>query len=247
MSESNGSRDACPPSPSPVPSAALNEARTKLSPVAKGPIDYELVADLVAELAKGNGQKHARRPKKQDPEARPSATASSGAGGANGAGASSSSSSSSKEETEKAEAPGAILIFLPGLEEIKAQMRSLRAHSCGPRLFVVPLHSSLASQEQRRAFYPPPSPQLTKVVVATNIAETSITIEDVVHVIDCGRVKEARYRDGMSCLETVWCSLAACKQRAGRAGRTRAGKCWRIFPREWVPTTTTTTATTVVM
>eukprot|EP00611_Tribonema_gayanum_P030943 TRINITY_DN8773_c0_g1_i1.p1 TRINITY_DN8773_c0_g1~~TRINITY_DN8773_c0_g1_i1.p1 ORF type:complete len:501 (+),score=148.95 TRINITY_DN8773_c0_g1_i1:576-2078(+) len=78
-------------------------------------------------------------------------------------------------------------------------------------------------------------PGRRKVVVSTNIAETSITIEDCTHVIDTGRVKEMRYNPGthMSSLVEVWTSQASAKQRAGRAGRVRPGTCWRLFPAQF--------------
>ncbi|CAM9660312.1 unnamed protein product [Chrysoparadoxa australica] len=98
-------------------------------------------------------------------------------------------------------------------------------------LEVFPLHSSLSSREQRAIFKKMPR-GVRKVVVSTNIAETSITIEDCTHVIDSGRVKELRYSaaSGFSSLLEVWVSHASGMQRAGRAGRVRAGRCWRLYP-----------------
>ena len=92
-------------------------------------------------------------------------------------------------------AGGAVLVFMPGRAEIEALVRELRHHSVvGDRnkVQILSLHSSLDSKQQRSVFRIPPS-GITKVVVATNIAETSITIEDVSHVIDSGHVKEVRY------------------------------------------------------
>src|SRR5262249_52610398 len=94
----------------------------------------------------------------------------------------------------------------------------------------LPLHASLLPAEQRRVF--PPAPMgLRKVIASTNVAETSITIEDIVAVIDTGRVKETSFdpKSNMVKLEEVWASKAACKQRRGRAGRVRAGKCYKLF------------------
>ena len=92
-------------------------------------------------------------------------------------------------------AGGAVLVFMPGRGEIEALVRELRHHSVvGDRnkVQILSLHSSLDSKQQRSVFRVP-ARGITKVVVATNIAETSITIEDVSHVIDSGHVKEVRY------------------------------------------------------
>merc|ERR1711939_1045891 len=124
---------------------------------------------------------------------------------------------------------GGILIFLPGVVEISRTMDALRSvHN----LHVLPLHASLQSSEQRRVFPHAPHGK-RKVVVATNVAETSITIDDIVAVIDTGRVKETSYdpQNNMRKLEEVWASRAACKQRRGRAGRVQAGKCYKLFTR----------------
>ncbi|CZT10732.1 related to helicases [Rhynchosporium agropyri] len=124
---------------------------------------------------------------------------------------------------------GGILIFMPGLMEISRTIDALRSIS---NLHVLPLHASLQSADQRRVF--PHAPQgKRKVIVATNVAETSITIDDIVAVIDSGRVKETSYdpQNNMRKLEEVWASRAACKQRRGRAGRVQAGKCYKLYTR----------------
>ena len=124
---------------------------------------------------------------------------------------------------------GGILIFLPGTMEINSTLDTLRGF---PNLHALPLHASLIPAEQRRVFTPAPKGK-RKVVVATNVAETSITIEDIVAVIDCGRVKETSFdpQNNMVKLEEVWASRAACKQRKGRAGRVRAGVCYKLYTR----------------
>lgn len=126
--------------------------------------------------------------------------------------------------------PGGILIFLPGTMEIDRCLSALKDFSFAHAL---PLHASLLPTEQRRVFSPPPSGK-RKVIAATNVAETSITIEDVVAVIDTGRVKETRYdpADNIVRLEEVWASQAACKQRRGRAGRVRSGTCYKLYTRK---------------
>lgn len=126
--------------------------------------------------------------------------------------------------------PGGILIFLPGTMEID---RCLNAVKRIPNAHPLPLHASLLPAEQRRVFQSPPKGK-RKVIAATNVAETSITIEDVVAVIDTGRVKETSYdpKDNMVRLQEVWASQAACKQRRGRAGRVRAGTCYKLYTRK---------------
>ena len=75
-----------------------------------------------------------------------------------------------------------------------------------------------------------------KVVLCTNIAETSVTVEDVTHVVDCGRLKEVGFDAvaNLSSLQEVFISRASARQRAGRAGRVRAGHCWRFYTEEFM-------------
>ncbi|KAG6312513.1 hypothetical protein E4U44_003285 [Claviceps purpurea] len=123
--------------------------------------------------------------------------------------------------------PGGILIFLPGVGEINHACNYLRSI---PSLHVLPLHASLETREQKRVFSSAP-PGKRKVVVATNVAETSITIDDIVVVIDSGKVKETSFdaSSNMRRLEETWASRAACKQRRGRAGRVQEGKCFKLY------------------
>ncbi|KAG5979395.1 hypothetical protein E4U55_005203 [Claviceps digitariae] len=122
---------------------------------------------------------------------------------------------------------GGILIFLPGVGEINHACHYLRSINS---LHVLPLHASLETREQKRVFSSPP-PGKRKVVVATNVAETSITIDDIVVVIDSGKVKETSFdaSNNMRRLEETWASRAACKQRRGRAGRVQEGKCFKLY------------------
>ncbi|KAL4527192.1 hypothetical protein Ndes2526B_g09099 [Nannochloris sp. 'desiccata'] len=129
----------------------------------------------------------------------------------------------------------AILIFAPGADEIS---RIVRALENSPRLAAaapggiraLPLHGGLPPSHQTRVFERPP-PGVLKIVVSTNVAETSITIDDVVCVIDTGRVKEMRFdaQRGIARLQETWVSQASAKQRRGRAGRVRPGVCYRLF------------------
>ncbi|EOD36403.1 ATP-dependent RNA helicase [Emiliania huxleyi CCMP1516] len=106
----------------------------------------------------------------------------------------------------------------------------LEADPDGPRLQVHPLHASLPSADQARVFRPPP-PRTRRLILATNIAETSLTLPGVRTVIDAGVAKEKRYeRDrGMEVLSVVPISQSNAVQRAGRAGRTAAGEVWRLY------------------
>ncbi|KAM6034291.1 ATP-dependent RNA helicase DHX29 isoform 3-T3 [Chlamydotis macqueenii] len=131
---------------------------------------------------------------------------------------------------------GAVLIFLPGLAHIQ-QLYDListdRRFNLRDRHKLIALHSVLSTQDQAAAFTIPPL-GIRKIVLATNIAETGITIPDVVFVIDTGRTKENRYRESsqMSSLEETFVSKASALQRQGRAGRVRDGFCFRMYTRD---------------
>ena len=135
---------------------------------------------------------------------------------------------------DESEGCGAFLVFLPGVGEVTNLCERLGSHpSFAPRRGthrIVPLHSRCTPAEQREAFKVPPR-GVRKIVVATNVAETSVTIPDVVVVVDTGRVKERQWdpRRGMASLEEGWVSRAAARQRAGRAGRVRPGKCFALY------------------
>lgn len=128
---------------------------------------------------------------------------------------------------------GAVLIFLPGAGEIQTlreRLEGSRTFGNRKRFDVIPMHSTLSPKDQRRAFVK--SKQgCQKLILATNIAETSVTIPDVVCVIDSGLVREVHQnkRTSTSTLVTTWCSRASIKQRSGRAGRVQAGICCRLF------------------
>jgi pre-mRNA-splicing factor ATP-dependent RNA helicase DHX16 len=133
--------------------------------------------------------------------------------------------------------PGDILIFLPGQAEIEAMELDLAetARMLGNRikeLVICPIYANLPSDLQAKIFEPTPD-GARKVVLATNIAETSLTIDGIVYVIDPGLVKENVFNasSGMSSLVTVPCSRAAANQRKGRAGRVGPGKCFRLYTR----------------
>ncbi len=129
------------------------------------------------------------------------------------------------------EEDGAILVFLSGLGEIKSAMEEIsKRQGLSDNTVVFPLHSSLSNAEQTAIFQRPPKGK-RKIVLSSNIAETSITIDDVVFVIDSGRVKENRYDDlnKMPTLTECWVSKASARQRKGRAGRVKPGYCWHLY------------------
>ncbi|MGD0334506.1 MAG: ATP-dependent helicase HrpB [Xanthobacteraceae bacterium] len=124
---------------------------------------------------------------------------------------------------------GSLLAFLPGAAEIR-RTKALLDGRFGPSIDVVALFGALAADEQDRAIAPSP-PGRRKIVLATSIAETSITIEGVRIVIDSGLARVPRYEPdvGVTRLETVRVSRAAADQRRGRAGRTEPGLCYRLW------------------
>ncbi|HTL97977.1 MAG TPA: ATP-dependent helicase HrpB [Holophagaceae bacterium] len=123
---------------------------------------------------------------------------------------------------------GHLLVFLPGAAEIRACARALDAPAARLGLRVLPLHGDLSAEAQQEAIAP--SEQL-KVILSTNVAESSVTLDGVRAVIDSGLGREARHSpwSGLSSLLTVRISQARCVQRMGRAGRTGPGLCLRLF------------------
>lgn len=133
---------------------------------------------------------------------------------------------------------GDILVFLTGQDEIEEAEQKIRLASkdLGNRikeLIICPIYANMPSDEQGRIFEPTPE-GARKVVLATNIAETSLTIDGIVYVIDPGYVKENTFNPkiGMSSLTVVPCSRASANQRAGRAGRVGPGKCFRLYTKQ---------------
>ena len=123
---------------------------------------------------------------------------------------------------------GDILVFMPGMGEINATINAIRAARTQERLALIPLHGELQAEEQDTAFAPNP---LRKIVVATNVAETSVTIDGIRHVVDGGVARVARYDSerGIGTLFLEPISRASADQRKGRAGRTALGDCWRLW------------------
>ncbi|WP_192739300.1 ATP-dependent helicase HrpB [Bradyrhizobium sp. OAE829] len=126
--------------------------------------------------------------------------------------------------------PGSVLAFLPGAAEIRRTQNFLGERVHDASVEIVPLYGALDAAVQDRAIQPAPKGQ-RKVVLATSIAETSLTIEGVRIVVDSGMARVPRYEPdiGLTRLETVRASRAAVDQRRGRAGRTEPGVCYRLW------------------
>lgn len=139
--------------------------------------------------------------------------------------------------------PGDILVFMTGQDEIDTLARALELYSSElpawaeaeskptpMSLMIAPLYAALGPSASLKVFGPTP-PRTRKVVLATNIAETSITIPGIVFVVDCGLAKEKVYTPGtaVETLQVQEISQSAARQRAGRAGRERAGECYRLY------------------
>ncbi|KAL8647824.1 MAG: hypothetical protein Q9210_005330 [Variospora velana] len=133
------------------------------------------------------------------------------------------------------EADGDILVFMTGREDIDAIIemitdRAASLHSQASSILALPLYAGLSTEQQLYVFEPAPD-KTRKVIVSTNIAEASVTINGIVYVIDCGFVKLRAFnpRTGVETLSVTPVSKASAVQRAGRAGRTKPGKCYRLY------------------
>ncbi|KAF9589788.1 hypothetical protein IFM89_028723 [Coptis chinensis] len=128
---------------------------------------------------------------------------------------------------------GAVLIFLPGWDDINKTRERLLASPFfedTSKFVIIALHSMVPSVEQKKVFKRPPHGS-RKIILSTNIAETAVTIDDVVYVIDSGRMKEKSYDpySNVSTLHSSWVSKASAKQREGRAGRCQPGICYHLY------------------
>ncbi|XP_057988227.1 DExH-box ATP-dependent RNA helicase DExH5, mitochondrial isoform X3 [Hevea brasiliensis] len=133
------------------------------------------------------------------------------------------------------ERPGSVLVFMTGWDDISSLKDKLLSHPIlgdPGRVSLLTCHGSMASSEQRLIF-DEPKDGVRKIVLATNIAETSITINDVVFVLDCGKAKETSYDalNNTPCLLPSWISKVSAQQRRGRAGRVQPGECYHLYPR----------------
>uniref|UniRef100_W8B7C0 RNA helicase n=1 Tax=Ceratitis capitata TaxID=7213 RepID=W8B7C0_CERCA len=134
--------------------------------------------------------------------------------------------------------PGAILVFLPGYDKI-SKLNSILQNPTLPigqrysrKIQVYPLHSMMPTMFQKSVFQPSPL-GIRKVILSTTVAETSVTIDDVVYVINCGRMKTNNYNvpGNLQTLEETWVTRANSQQRKGRAGRVQPGICYNLFSR----------------
>ncbi|XP_042000081.1 DExH-box ATP-dependent RNA helicase DExH3-like [Salvia splendens] len=133
------------------------------------------------------------------------------------------------------ERPGAVLVFMTGWDDINSLKQQLEAHPLlgdPSKVLLLACHGSMSSAEQKLIFNTPED-GVRKIVLATNMAETSITINDVVFVVDCGKAKETSYDalNNTPCLLPSWISKASARQRKGRAGRVQPGECYHLYPR----------------
>ncbi|XP_050334370.1 ATP-dependent DNA/RNA helicase DHX36 isoform X1 [Bactrocera neohumeralis] len=134
--------------------------------------------------------------------------------------------------------PGAILVFLPGYDKI-SKLNSILLNPTLPigqrysrKIQVYPLHSMMPTMFQKNIFQPSP-PGIRKIILSTTVAETSVTIDDVVYVINSGRMKTNNYNveANLQTLEETWVTKANSQQRRGRAGRVQPGICYNLFSR----------------
>mmetsp|Transcript_21277 Transcript_21277/g.63538 ORF Transcript_21277/g.63538 Transcript_21277/m.63538 type:complete len:804 (+) Transcript_21277:257-2668(+) len=146
-------------------------------------------------------------------------------------------------QIHRSQPPGHVLIFLTGQDEIEEACASLRAQAAeledgvfsgvrrGPAMLVLPLYGALPSEMANRVFGAVDATEIRKVVVATNIAETSLTVPGIKYVVDPGYVKQKGYDPAraVASLVVVPVSKVAAEQRAGRAGRTEPGQCYRLY------------------
>lgn len=126
---------------------------------------------------------------------------------------------------------GDILIFMPGKKEIADTVEKIEAMLGSSDVEILPLHAELPPEEQDNIFTITPK---RKIIIATNIAETSVTIDGVIHVIDSGLIKQTKFdpKSGIEKLELIEHAISGLEQRKGRAGRTAPGYCYRLFTEE---------------
>ncbi len=132
------------------------------------------------------------------------------------------------EQIVNSGAEGDVLVFMPGMGEINSTIHAINAVRLNEKVTLIPLHGELPPEDQDRAFAPN---SLRKIVVSTNVAETSVTIDGIRHVVDSGVARVARYdaERGIGTLFIEEISRASSDQRKGRAGRTAPGTCYRLW------------------
>ncbi|ELT91988.1 hypothetical protein CAPTEDRAFT_154310 [Capitella teleta] len=127
---------------------------------------------------------------------------------------------------------GAILVFMPGWMEIKKTKEELEKVLSAANTLIIPLHSLLPTCNQKEVFNRPRQ-GVRKIIIATSIAETSITIDDIVYVVNSGKSKMKDFdpESNIATLQTAWLSRASARQRRGRAGRVQPGECYHLYTR----------------
>ncbi|KAH7125596.1 P-loop containing nucleoside triphosphate hydrolase protein [Dendryphion nanum] len=134
------------------------------------------------------------------------------------------------QDGDGSESEGSIIMGLDDEDDAEFEIGEEPAEKKELKVHVLPLYSQLPTNQQMRVFEPPPEGSRL-IVLATNVAETSLTIPGIRYVFDCGRAKEKRYdlTTGVQSFEVGWISKASANQRAGRAGRTGPGHCYRLY------------------
>ncbi|XP_045135762.1 ATP-dependent RNA helicase TDRD9-like isoform X2 [Portunus trituberculatus] len=132
---------------------------------------------------------------------------------------------------------GAVLVFLPGLAEIEQLVNMLAKEASKYQWQLYPLHSTITKEEQQNVFLVPP-PGFRKIIISTNIAESSITVQDIKYVIDFCLTKVLTCDEitNYTSLKLAWTSKASCKQRAGRCGRVSSGRVYCLVPKQFYET-----------
>lgn len=134
------------------------------------------------------------------------------------------------EDNDGSDSEGSMIMGLDGEEDKEFDIEEEEAEQTVMKVHVLPLYSQLPTNQQLRVFEPPPEGSRL-IVLATNVAETSLTIPGIRYVFDCGRAKEKKYDliTGVQSYEVGWISKASANQRSGRAGRTGPGHCYRLY------------------
>lgn len=123
-------------------------------------------------------------------------------------------------------------MFMPGWMEIKKTKEELEKVLSAANTLIIPLHSLLPTCNQKEVFNRPRQ-GVRKIIIATSIAETSITIDDIVYVVNSGKSKMKDFdpESNIATLQTAWLSRASARQRRGRAGRVQPGECYHLYTR----------------
>jgi len=135
------------------------------------------------------------------------------------------------EINTKEKPDGDILVFMPGQDEIISTIEELKKARLTDKVEILELQGKTSVEEQKRALRQRPAGGKPRIIVCTNVAETSVTVPGVRYVIDSGLIKQTQYdsQTGIEALVTIPHAQSGCKQRMGRAGRTAPGECYRLY------------------